>query len=269
MTASTGAERASAPGTSLGPETPRQRELLDHIRANGVRQVHELATLFGVSASTVRRDLDGLARRGLIERHHGSAASTDERVLTTWSSRQHTNPDRKRRIGEAAVPLITTGSTALVLGGTTTDAMLAALPPRSEFTVITNSLGVAGRLAYLPGVDVVVLGGLMRRTELTLLGPLTMAALAEFTIDTVVTGAYGLDAKHGLSRTNLVDVATERALLGSGSRLVVLADASKLGRHGAARLAPIGSVHTLVTDSGADPDQVAGLRAAGVQVLIA
>jgi DeoR/GlpR family transcriptional regulator of sugar metabolism len=268
VTASTEA-KGSTRGTAQGPETPRQRELLDHIRANGVRQVHELARVFGVSPSTVRRDLDGLAKRGLIERHHGSAASTDDRVLTTWSSRQHTNPERKRRIGEAAAPLLTTGSTALVLGGTTTDAMLAALPPRSEFTVITNSLGVAGRLAYLPGVEVVVLGGLMRRTELTLLGPLTMAALAEFSIDTVITGAYGLDAEHGLSRTNLVDVATERALLESGSRLVVLADASKLGRHGAARLARIDAVHTLVTDADADPGQLAGIRSAGVRVLLA
>jgi DeoR/GlpR family transcriptional regulator of sugar metabolism len=251
------------------PETPRQRELLDHIRAHGVRQVQELATFFGVSPSTVRRDLDGLAQRGLIERHHGSAVSTDERVLKTWTARQHTHPDRKKRIGEAAVPLIAPGSTVLVLGGTTTDAMLAALPPSAEFTVITNSLGVAGRLAYHSRIEVVVLGGLMRRTELTLLGPLTTAALAEFAIDTVISGAYGVDAEHGVSRTNLVDVATERALLAGGGRLVVLADSSKLGRHGAARLARITAVHTLVTDADADADQLTRLRAAGVQVLLA
>jgi len=257
---------AAAP---LSSETPRQRELLAHIRSHGVRQVHELARAFNVSASTVRRDLDELAQRGLIERHHGSAASTDERVLTTWTSRQHTNPDSKRRIGAAAVPLIDRGSTVLVLGGTSTDSMVSALPPRSEFTVITNSLGVAGRLAYHSGIEVVVLGGLMRRTELTLLGPLTIAALAEFSIDTVISGAYGVDAEHGISRTNLVDVATERALLSGGSRLVVLADASKLGRRGAARLAQMSAVHTLVTDTDADPDQVAGIRAAGVRVVLA
>ncbi len=259
----------SAAPARRSPETPRQRELLDHIRTHGVRQVHELAQVFGVSPSTVRRDLDGLAQRGLIERHHGSAVSIDERVLTTWTARQHTNPDRKKRIGQAAATLIAPGSTVLVLGGTTTDAMLAALPPRSELTVITNSLGVAGRLAYHSGIDVVVLGGLMRRTEMSLLGPLTTAALAEFSIDTVFTGAYGLDAQHGLSRTNLVEVATERALLASGSRLVVLADGSKLGRHGAARLARVGEVHTLVTDADADPAQLAALRAAGVEVLLA
>ncbi|MFD3443104.1 DeoR/GlpR family DNA-binding transcription regulator [Microbacteriaceae bacterium 4G12] len=264
------ASRTDAPApTQQSPETPRQRELLDHIRSHGVQQVHDLARVFGVSASTVRRDLDELAQRGLIERHHGSAVSTDERVLTTWSSRQHTHPDRKRRIGEAAAALIAPHSTVLILGGTTTDALLAALPPRSEFTVITNSLGVAGRLAYYAGIEVVVLGGHMRRTELTLLGPLTTTALQEFSIDTVITGAYGVDAEHGVSRTNLVDVATERALLAGGSRLVVLADASKLGRHGAARLARIDSVHTLVTDAEADPGQLASIRAAGVEVLLA
>ncbi len=263
------AHQDSAAPAPQSPETPRQRELLDHIRSHGVRQVHELARTFGVSPSTVRRDLDGLAQRGLIERHHGSAVSTDQRVLTTWTARQHTNPDRKKRIGETAVSLIAPGSTVLVLGGTTTDAMLAALPPRFELTVITNSLGVAGRLAYHSGIDVVVLGGLMRRTEMSLLGPLTTAALAEFTIDTVFTGAYGIDAQHGLSRTNLVEVATERALLASGSRLVVLADASKLGRHGAARLTRIGAVHTLVTNTDADQAHLATIRAAGVEVLLA
>jgi DeoR/GlpR family transcriptional regulator of sugar metabolism len=261
--------RTGPPPSAQPPETPRQRELLNDLRSNGVRQVHELAAMFGVSASTVRRDLDELEQRGLIERHHGSAVSTDENVLKTWTTRQQTNPEPKRRIGEAAAPLIAAGSTVLVLGGTTTDAMLAALSPRAEFTVVTNSLGVAGRLAYHAGVEVVVLGGLMRRNELTLLGPLTTAALEEFSIDMVITGAYGIDAEHGISRTNLVDVATERALLAGGRRLVVLADADKLGRHGAARLARIDAVHTLVTDSAADPALLAGIRAAGVEVLVA
>lgn len=265
----TSTSRQDRPAPAQSPETPRQRELVDHIRSNGVQQVHELAEVFGVSPSTVRRDLDELAQRGLIERHHGSAVATDESVLPTWTSRLHTNPGPKKRIGAAAVPLIDTGSTVLVLGGTTTDALLAALPPRSEFTVITNNLGVAGRLAYHSGIEVVVLGGLMRRTELTLLGPLTIAALEEFSIDTVVSGAYGVDAEHGISRTNLVDVATERALLAGGSRLVVLADAGKLGRHGAARLARIDAVHTLVTNTEADPGQLARIRAAGVEVLVA
>ena len=259
----------TAPSVSASGATPRQRDLLNHIRAYGAVQVHELARVLQVSASTVRRDLDELAARGLVERHHGSAVAIGDQILPSWPTRQHTFPERKRRIGEAAAPLIASGSTVLILGGTTTDALLAALPLNTEFALVTNSLGVAGRVTEHAGIEVVVLGGVLRRTEMTLLGPVTVNALAEFGIDTVISGAYGIDADHGISRTNLVDVATERALLASGTRLIVVADSSKLGRHGAARLAPIGAVHILVTDAAADADQLERIRAAGVEVLTA
>lgn len=255
-------------GVDTAGATPRQRALLDYIHAYGSGQVHELARVMGVSPSTVRRDLEELATRGLIERHHGSAVAIGDRILSSWPTRQHTFPDRKRRIGQAAAPLIAPGSTVLILGGTTTDALLAALPLTAEFALVTNSLGVAGRVAEHAGIEVVVLGGVLRRTEMTLLGPVTVNALAEFDIDTVISGAYGVDADHGVSRTNLVDVATERALLATG-RLIVLADSSKLGRHGAARLAPLDAVTTLVTDAAADADHLQRIRAAGVEVIVA
>ena len=114
--------------------------------------------------------------------------------------------------------------------------------------MVTNALNVAARLAEFPAIDLVVLGGVLRRDEMSLLGHLTVSALAELQIDKAFTGAFGLDAESGLSGMNLGETQTDRALIGAAARLVVLADGSKLSQRGVVRLAP-SAISTLVTDA--------------------
>ena len=246
----------------------RRRELLQLIRVRGTGNVTELAGTLGVSPSTVRRDLNDLHAHGLLARVHGGATMTGEPEPSPVV-RSVAAGEQKRRIGAYAAGLVTDGSTILVTGGTTTEAMLPYLADRRDVTVITNALTIAWQLARFAAVEVVVLGGLLRKGELSLLGHLTVAALRELSPEQVFTGVFGIDAEAGITGAHVREAETDREIIARARRLVVLADAVKIGRIGPARLAAADRVHTLITDEGADPAVVADLSALGVAIVTA
>lgn len=248
----------------LGPQ--RQRELLNFIRAYGTGSVTEMARVLGVSASTVRRDLNGLQERGLVERIHGGAAPLADDLEPLRPLREVALAEEKRRIGQAAAAHIRDDSTILILGGTSTEAMLPFLGGIRNLTVVTNNLVVVTRLAAYPDIEIIVLGGLLRRQEMSLLGHLTIAAVEEFGVGQVYSGAYGVDPDIGVTGTNLGETQTDRSLASSAPELVMLADHTKLGRRGPARLVPTSAISVLVVDDGADPAILDRFRAAGVAV---
>ena len=244
----------------------RQRRLLAHLRVYGSGNVVELADALGVSASTVRRDLKEMDDRGLLTRVHGGASSLDGLVEPVLSSRLTTHLADKRRIGQAAAELIPDGATILLTGGTTTEAMLPFLGGR-RMTVLTNGLNIAYHLSRYPEISVVVLGGLLRHDEMSLLGPLAERALAEFHLDAVFSSAFGLDPLTGLSGANVTEGDTDRRMLQAGP-LTVVADSSKFGRHGPIRLVGVDAINRVVTDPAAPTEAVSALRGQGVDVVI-
>lgn len=244
----------------------RQRELLNYIRAYGTGSVNEMARMLGVSTSTVRRDLNELQERGLIERVHGGAAPLADDLEPLRPLREVAFADEKRRIGQAAAAHVSDHSTILVLGGTTTEAMLPFLGTVRGLTVLTNSLMVVNRLSQYADISIIVLGGLLRRQEMSLLGHLTIAGLDEFGIDQVFSGAFGIDPELGVTGTNLSETQTDRSLASSARELIMLADHSKLAQRGPARLVPTSAITTLITDDAADEEILDRFRSEGVTV---
>lgn len=248
----------------LGPK--RQQELLNYVRSYGTGSVNELSRLLGVSTSTVRRDLNELQERGLLERVHGGAAPVSDDLEPIRPLREIAYADEKRRIGQAAAAHVADHSTILILGGTTTESMLPFLGSVRGLTVLTNSLMVVNRLSQYPDIDLIVLGGLLRRQEMSLLGHLTIAGLGEFGIDQVFSGAYGIDPEMGVMGTNLSETQTDRSLASSARELIMLADRSKFAQRGPARLVPITAVSRLITDADEGEPVLARFREAGVVV---
>jgi len=248
----------------LGPR--RQRELLNYIRVSGAGSVNELARLLGVSTSPVRRDLNDLQDRGLIERVHGGAAQVDDDIEPLRPLREIAFAEEKRRVGQAAAAHVASNSTVLITGGTTTEAMLPYLGGVRGLTVLTNSLMVVNRLAQFSDIEIIVLGGLLRRQEMSLLGHLTIAGLDEFGIDQVYIGAFGVDPDMGVTGTNLSETQTDRSLSSSARELIVLTDHSKLTQRGPARLVPTSGISRLIVDDGADADVLERFIRAGVIV---
>ncbi|GIH28471.1 DeoR family transcriptional regulator [Acrocarpospora phusangensis] len=249
----------------------RRGELLAHVRSRGSVSVDDLAALLNVSVSTVRRDLDEMDERGLLRRVHGGAVSVEggpEVAETPMVERSVRNLDEKRRIAARAAQLVTPGSAVLLTGGSTTAQMVPHLVAVPDITVVTNSVAIAYAIGTSSETaQVLVLGGLMRNAELSLLGHLTTQALADVHIDVGFFSAYGLDPGYGMLGAHLAEAETDRNMIAAAKRLVILADHSKFSQRSAVRIAPLSRIDTVVTDTGTPVEAVAALEGAGVTVL--
>jgi DeoR/GlpR family transcriptional regulator of sugar metabolism len=246
----------------------RQRRLLQLVRANGSGNVSQLAVALGVSPSTVRRDLRDMNDKGLLTRVHGGASVRESVTEPVLSSRAAEHSEQKLRIGRAAAARVPDAGTVLITGGTTTESMLPFLAGREGLTVLTNGLNIAYHLARYSEISVVVLGGVLRHEEMSLLGPIAEHVLAEFHVDVAFTSAFGISAEAGLSGANVTEAGTDRRMLQAADSLVVLADASKFARRGPVRLVGVDQIDTLITDDGAPAPALTELRRRGVDVLV-
>ena len=144
-----------------------------------------------------------------------------------------------------------------------------ALKGRRNITVLTPSLPIANVLAEEPGIRLMLTGGTLRPGERSLVGELAVGSFREFRFDTVVLGVGGIDIEDGLTEYNLDDARVKRAAIEIARRIIVVADATKLGRVAFARICSLEEVDILVTDDAAPPDFVASLASAGVEVRLA
>lgn len=247
----------------------RQQAIVEVIVRDGQATIDALCQRFDVSPATIRRDLDDLDAEGLVQRTHGGAvrvmrAAPEPPIL----QRSAEKAEAKRRIGQAAAALVPDGKTVLISSGTTTLEVARALVGRQRLTVVTNAINIAYLLSESPDIAIVVLGGLLRHSELSLSGHLTEQALGELRADLVFIGAHAISVEHGVSADNLAEVMTDRALLAVGARRIVVADSSKFGKFATARVVPLSAVHTLITDDGISPTMVERLHEQGLEVVV-
>jgi DeoR family transcriptional regulator of aga operon len=263
----------SAAPTGLGRPllTEQRQELyLTHLSTHGGAQVSELSGLFGVSMSTVRRDLQEMEDAGLVRRVHGGAVLAGDRSERTEAAallRVAEHAAHKGRIGAVAGGLVQDGSTIIITGGTTTAAMIPYLNGKSNVTVITNALNIAYDLAAQPEIDVIVLGGWLRHSEYSLLGHLTLQALQDLRADMAFHGIFGIDAAHGLTGTSIQEVQTDRGILAAAREICILVDHTKWGRIGPVRVAPIEDISLVVTDREAPEAAVSEVEQRDIRVI--
>ncbi len=244
----------------------RQAQLLARLREDGQVSVDVLARDLGVTQSTIRRDLTRLATDGALVRTYGGAA------VSAATASPRAAPDArltaKRAIAAAAAALVEDGQTIAISSGTTT-LELARLLAGRRLTVITNALDVAGLLLDRPGIDLIVLGGVVRPGMHSTLGHLAELALGELRADALFMGIGAVSAEQGFMNDSIPEILTDRALRRAARTCFVLADASKLGSVAPAFVFELDHVDTLVTDADADPLEVAALEARGLHVLVA
>jgi Transcriptional regulators of sugar metabolism len=242
----------------------RRTHLLARLDEEGRASVDVLARDLGVTPSTIRRDLARLAADGTLVRTYGGAVPRTAAPGHAFDPRLAA----KRAIGAAAASLVEDGQTIAISSGTTALELARRLVDR-RLTVITNALDVVGVLLDRPGIELVVLGGVVRPGMHSMLGHLAELALRELRADALFMGIGALSAERGLMNDAIPEILTDRALRRASTACVVLADSSKLGAVAPAYVFGIEEVDTLVTDADADPRQVAALEARGVRVILA
>src|SRR4051794_17719517 len=244
----------------------RLSRIVEQISTNGSVGVGDLAETLGVSAATVRRDLQLLEEQRLLARTHGGAVAHGVLYELPLRYRSARRQEDKARIAKAAAQRVADGSAIGMTGGTTTTEVARALSDRRQLTVVTNSLNIASELAVRPNLKLVVTGGVARAESYELVGPLAEAALASFNLDVVLVGVDGISVAAGLTTHHDVEAHTNRALIARARRVVVVTDSSKIGQVAFARICDLEKVDEIICDLSADDAEVTALRLAGVVV---
>jgi DeoR/GlpR family transcriptional regulator of sugar metabolism len=232
--------------------------------------VRELSEEFGLTEMSVRRDLTALESEGAIARVRGGAT----RPRVTPSSRHYAlgaqrNAAVKARIARAAVELIPTDSVVFFYSGSTVARTAASLPEstRSSLTIVTNSLPIINETSGWEDPHLVAIGGTYLAAYMAFVGPQANASLEPLSADVAVLGCDGLTADRGLTTPHQLVATIGTTMVARAARTIVVADSSKVGRTGFTPITSIDEVDVLVTDEGADADEVARLRDHGIDVL--
>ena len=248
-------------GTMLAQQ--RQQAILDLVSELGGVRVADLVREFGVSDMTVRRDLEVLADRGLVDKVHGGATrvgagSTEEPGFAAKSVRQL---EEKRGIAVRAAGFVRPGTAVALSAGTTTWTLAHLLVDVAELTVVTNSMRIADVFYHSGRSDqTVVLTGGIRTPSDALVGPVAVNAVRSLNVDLLFLGVHGISTHAGFTTPNLMEAETDRALVAAARRLIVLADHTKWGTIGISTIAALDDADVLVTDSGMELSVAAELR---------
>ena len=235
----------------------RQAYILERVREDGAVRVADLARDLRVSDMTVRRDLELLHGRGLLEKVHGGATALAGSALWEpgFAAKSTLQLAEKEAIAEAAVSLIAPGTAIGISAGTTTYELARRLVDIPGLTVVTNSVPVADVLHHAGRADhTIILTGGVRTPSDALVGPFAVSALRTIHVDLVFMGVHGMDPHSGFTTPNVLEADTDRALVEAGRRLVVVADHTKWGIIGISTIARLDQADTLISDSGLEPE---------------
>ena len=252
------------------PGALRRDRMASLIQERGFVRVAELSRIFRTSPVTIRTDLDELESLDLVRRVHGGAVSTLGATAAQSSAVADPKAKAKAAIGAVAAALVQSGQTAVLAGGTTTQAVARALVQREDLdsvTIVTNGLHIALELQpAIPRFTLMVTGGTMRRDTPTLVDPLGDLLLRDITADISIVGCKGVSVTAGVTDDHFPGVAIARRLLETGRQRVVVADSSKVGASSVARFWDTEDVDLLITESSADQGVLDELRSIGVKV---
>jgi DeoR family transcriptional regulator, fructose operon transcriptional repressor len=248
----------------------RRQLIAEELRRKGRVSVSRLAAAYDVTSETVRRDLVELEQRGVLRRIHGGALAHDRvRVEPAVYERAGHMALEKERIAEAALAFLPDDEgTVLVDAGTTTGALVERFPTDRRLTVVTNAIPLAMRLAPLPLLTVLVVGGRVRHRTLANVDQFAVQMVRDLRVDVAFVATNGL-SERGCSTPDPAEAAVKRAMVDAADRVVLLTDHTKLGQEHFVRFAALDDLDVVVTDAGAEPDDLLPLRVAGLEVVTA
>ncbi|MEM8878765.1 MAG: DeoR/GlpR family DNA-binding transcription regulator [Pseudomonadota bacterium] len=235
--------------------TPRQLEIVRLARERGHVDVLSLAGHFDVTPQTIRRDLNELCDTRVLNRVHGGAMYPSSVANFAQEARRQVAPEAKQRIGARAADRIESDRSVILNIGTTTEQVAQSLKNHTGLMVVTNSIAVAGILLDAPGVDVVLAGGVVRKTDGGIVGEATVDFIRQFRVDYAVIGCSAIDEDGTLLDFDFQEVQVSRAIIASARQTILVADGMKFERVAPVRIGHLSDIDVLITDR-APPEPV-------------
>ncbi|CAN5699542.1 transcriptional repressor AgaR [soil metagenome] len=245
----------------------RRGAIVSLLHENGKVQVKDLSRRFGTSEVTIRTDLKELHHRGLAFKSHGGAVlpstMNGESTLQEKFTKQF---DEKSRIGAAAADLIKDGETIILDSGTTTHAIARRIKDRQDLTVITNGVNIASELAGFRGIQIILLGGVLRHGALSVIGHFAEEMLAQLTADKLFMAADGCTLEFGISTPKFEESRINQAMVGIAAEKYLVADSSKFGKNSLSRIVSLWEMDGVICDEGLPVEYQHEIKSRGLQL---
>lgn len=246
------------------------QQVLQMLETRDSVHVLELSDLFSVSEVTVRSDLGELARQGLVARVRGGVRPLQRgQSELAFDLRLRLEASRKQAIARAAAALVDEGEAVALDSSTTAYYLALELRSKRELVVVTNGLLIAAALADAPGITVLVTGGTLRLSAMSLVGDMGADVLRSTRINKGFLGARGLSLQRGLMDLNPDEVRIKQEMADACESVFGILDGTKWHRSALLSFVPTERVTGIVTDADAPPDEVKAWRAHGVEVVTA
>lgn len=249
--------------------TERHQHILTRLQAEGSVTVLDLCRELNVSSVTIRKDLKLLEDKNLLFRTHGGGTMHNPYTVDRpVNEKEKIRSAEKTRIAIAGASLIEPDDCVIIASGTTVQALAKHIHPISSLTVVTAALNVALELIRHPEIEVIQLGGLLRKSSSSVTGPYSEKILGDLSCNKLFLGVDGIDIEFGLTTTNAMEAHLNRKMIETAQKTIVLADSSKFGKRGFGRICGLEDVEQIITDSGISEHTVKTLQGMGIAVTI-
>jgi DeoR family transcriptional regulator, aga operon transcriptional repressor len=250
--------------------TERHKFILNKLKSEGFVSVAELSKEMEVTMVTVRKDLKLLEDKGLLYRSHGSATPLSPYVNDRpLDEKKHVQVTEKNKIAEKAFDLIEEDEAIIIASGTSVLALTRLIPPDFKLTVLTGAMNVTSALIEHQNVEIVQLGGVVRKSSSSVVGHYAEEMLSNFACSKLFMGVDGISPEFGLTTTNMMEAHLNMKMIKAVQKTIVLADSSKFGRKGFGKICEIDDVDIIITDSGIPEAFKVLLEEKGVEIIIA
>lgn len=249
--------------------TLRQQQILALARQNGGVIVEELAHRFEVTPQTIRKDLNELCDARLLARTHGGAMLSSGVENLAYEARRMMAATEKIIIGKKAAELIPNNCSLFMNIGTTTEEVARALVHHEGLLVITNNIHVATILMPRPRIEVILAGGMLRKSDGGIVGEAAVDFISQFKVDHAVIGASALDEDGAMLDFDYREVRVAKAIMKNARNVMLVADAMKFTRTAPVRIGLLSDVDVFVTDRPPPEPVIAYCRDSGVKLEIA
>lgn len=248
----------------------RQGAILEQLLSQESVLVSDLAASLDVSLVTIRKDLTELEKAGKLYRSHGKAILinpfTNNRSV---NEKEKLNTEEKQLIGSEAVKMLVKNDSIILASGTTIHALACNIQPEGKLTVVSASLQATMFLSGNENIDIIQLGGMLRHSSASVVGQYSMEFLRGCSFSKLFLGVDGVDVDFGISTTDIREAELNRAMMQAAQKTIVLADSSKFGRRGFAKISGMEDIDTIITDTKIPHAVAKRIEEMGIDLIIA
>ena len=247
----------------------RHKYILENLAKNGFIKVIDVAKELEVTPVTIRKDLKYLEEKKLLYRTHGSASPVNPLASDIdVQEKEKLRKDEKKRIAIAASKLIEENDSIIIASGSTVHTLAEQITPINHLTVVTASLKTALLLNAVNNIEVIQLGGIVRKNSSSVIGDYTSQFFSQITCSKLFLGVDGIDLEYGITNSNIEEAILNKRMIEASLRTIILADSSKFGRRGFGKICNLDRIDVIITDAGISKAMAQSIEEMGIELII-